>query len=147
MIAPADVRANLLCMAIERATRELRAPIDRIEIIGDAVRVDCWAGARQVSIDFNRSEGGQIVSGTFVPNAGSVSWQPVVVESPTTEQPRKRRWVLAGALIGLLAAAALSYAYFRTRIDVATGCYRSYAGVEVCPPAPFKPWTDRWLRR
>jgi hypothetical protein len=139
MMAPQYVRANLLCMAITEATSELSAPIDRIEIIGDAVRIDCWAGSRQVSIGFNRSEGGEIVNGTFVPFVGSVSWQPVVVQRPTAGQPHKRQWILAGVLIGLLAAAALSYAYFRIRIDATTGCYRSYAGVEICPPAPFKP--------
>ena len=137
MMAPEDVRAKLLCMAVDRATRELLAPIDRIEIIGDAVRVDCWAGARQVSIAFDRSESGEFIDGTFVPYAGGVSWDAVVVQRPIAKHGR-RRWILAGILIAL-SGAALSYAYFRTGLDETTGCYRSYAGVEACPPAPSKP--------
>ena len=41
MMALDDVRARLLCMAITKATSESGAPIDRIEIVGDAIRVAC----------------------------------------------------------------------------------------------------------
>jgi hypothetical protein len=137
MMSPADVRAQLLCKAVDRATRELEEPIDRIKIIGDVARVDCWAGARRVSIAFDRSESGDFIDGTFVPHVGGVSWNAVVVQRQVTKHDR-RRWILAGILIAL-SGAALSYACFRTGLDESTGRYRSYAGVEVCPPKPVEP--------
>src|ERR1700759_4672614 len=101
MLAPQDVRASLLNMAIIKATSELGAPIDRIKIVGDASRVDCWAGARRVSIAFHRSESGEIIDGKFVPYVGSVSWKALVVPRPKFWQS-KRAWMLLGLVAGFV---------------------------------------------
>lgn len=93
MKAPEDERAELLGEVIRQATAELEAPLDRIEVIGDAERVDCWAGSRQVSFAVTYAQGGQWESegtadpptrGRFQPTVGSGSWNVRVVPRPVT---------------------------------------------------------------
>ena len=91
MKAPEHERADLLHAVIRCATDELKAPIDCIEVIGGAERVDCWAGSRQVSLAVTYAQGGQWESegrdepptlGRFQPTAGSGSWNVWVVARP-----------------------------------------------------------------
>ena len=95
MKAPEHERADLLHEVIRRATDELKVPIDRIEVIRDAERVDCWAGSRQVSFAVDYAQGGQWESegrddpptlGRFQPTAGSGSWNVWVVPRPQARQ-------------------------------------------------------------
>jgi hypothetical protein len=48
MRVPHDERQALLHEVVSLATRELRAPIERIEVVGD--RVDCCSRSKQVSL-------------------------------------------------------------------------------------------------
>ena len=59
MKAPEYQRVDLLGVAITRGTDELRAPIDRIEVVERGARVNCWAGSRQVSFAVAYAQGGQ----------------------------------------------------------------------------------------
>ena len=59
MKAPEHERLDLLFEVIRRASDELKAPIDRIEVVGYEKRVDCWAGSRQVSFAVAYAQGGQ----------------------------------------------------------------------------------------
>jgi hypothetical protein len=95
MKAPEHERAELLGEVVRRATYELNAPIDRIEVIGDAERVDCWAGSRQVSLAVDYAQGGQYefdgrddqpTLGRFRPTVGSGSWNVWVVPRPEAPQ-------------------------------------------------------------
>ena len=81
MKAPHHEREDLLCTAIHRATEELIAPIDRIEVT--AKRVHCWAGSRQVSFSYAYAQGGRVDSdGRFQPSPGSGSWDLALVSEP-----------------------------------------------------------------
>ena len=79
MQAPEEERMMLLDVAIGRATEELHAPVDRVEVTRS--RVSCWAGRRRVVMAYNYAQGGQVdpVTGRFVITAGSGSWDVVVV--------------------------------------------------------------------
>ncbi len=96
MKAPQYERAEMLGVAIRRATDELSAPIDRIEVVGS--RVNCWAGSRRVSLAYSYAQGGRMdPAGRFQPLPGSGSWDVVVV--PRANPPRN---VIAKALARLL---------------------------------------------
>ena len=91
MKAPEYERADLLSVAIRRGTDELRAPIDRIEVVDRGARVHCWAGSRQVSFAVAYEQGGRYEvegrdgappSGRFLPMPGSGSWNVIVVAGP-----------------------------------------------------------------
>jgi hypothetical protein len=106
MKAPEHERVDLLYEVIRRATFELNAPIDRIEVIGNAERVDCWAGSRQVSLAVDYAQGGQWefedgsrpTLGRFQPTVGSGSWYVWVVPSPVTPSQEKPHGVIARTL-------------------------------------------------
>jgi hypothetical protein len=81
MRAPVHERMALLDVAIARATDELNAPIDRIEVTGTLV--NCWAGPRKVTLSYHYAQGGQMNPvGRFTPTVGSGSWRVVVVDDP-----------------------------------------------------------------
>jgi hypothetical protein len=107
MKAPEHERVDLLYEVIRRATFELNAPIDRIEVIGNVKRVDCWAGSRQVSLAVDYAQGGQYefdgrddppTLGRFRPTVGSGSWYVWVVPSPVTPRLEKPHGVIARTL-------------------------------------------------
>jgi hypothetical protein len=100
MQAPEDERVRLLNVAILRATRELRAPIDRIEVTDEYV--SCWAGPRKIAMTYCYAQGGHadLSSGRFTATPGSGVWEVVVVGGPT------RRWpdAIGSALLKIFKA-------------------------------------------
>jgi hypothetical protein len=94
--APEHERMTLLSVAIERATRELRAPIDRIEVTRD--HVNCWAGLRKVAMTYDYAQDGRIESpsGRFMPIPGSGNWEVAVVDGSSTRWPAAIGRGLAG---------------------------------------------------
>jgi hypothetical protein len=97
MRAPEHERMALLDVAIARATGELNAPIDRIEVTD--THVNCWAGSRKVTLSYQYAQGGQMDPvGRFAPTVGSGSWEVMVVDDPAT----RRRKGIGQALAKLL---------------------------------------------
>jgi len=88
MKAPPDERADLLQAAIWRATRELGAPIDRVEVVGDVDRVICSAGSRRVSLAVRYSPGyAPDPTGAYLQiTAGGGSWNVEVVPGEAIPQ-------------------------------------------------------------
>ena len=96
MKAPHYERRELLGVAIERATEELEAPIDRIEVTTGHVR--CWAGSKTVTLSYDYGQGGvHDCHGVFTAHVGSGHWYVEVVSSST---PRHRG--LIGSLVAKL---------------------------------------------
>jgi hypothetical protein len=105
MRPPEFERAALLHKVIGHATHELKAPIERIEVVGG--RVDCWSKSRQVSLAFSYENGGYYENeghgsegptlGTFHITVGSGSWSVWVVT-----KPEARKGVIARALAKVL---------------------------------------------
>jgi hypothetical protein len=98
MQAPENERMRLLGVAICRATQELRAPIDRIEVTDG--HVTCRAGGRAIAMTYRYAQGGDVEasSGRFIPMPGSGEWEVEVGDGPIA----RRRWSLAAALRGML---------------------------------------------
>jgi hypothetical protein len=86
MKAPEYERRELLGAAIARATDELKAPIDRIEVTGGHIR--CWAGSETVTLSYHYAQGGSFDShGQFTAHVGSGEWQVEVVRDPASRRP------------------------------------------------------------
>lgn len=98
MKAPEHERMELLGVAIQHATRELKAPIDRIDVTDR--HVTCWASSRRVVLAYAYAQGGQHdpATGRFTPLPGSGAWQVVVVDDPAARRPE----VIGRALAKLL---------------------------------------------
>lgn len=87
MKAPEHERKALLGIAIERATDELGAPIDRVDVTDSLVT--CSAGSRKVVMSYSYADGGTVDqnTGRFVPTLGSGSWQVTVLDGEAVSQP------------------------------------------------------------
>ena len=98
-MAPHYERRRLLGVAIERATEELQAPIDRIEVA--ARRIRCRAGSKTVTLSYDYAQGGaQDSHGNFTVNVGSGEWCVEVVRSPASHLPARIGSALAKFLKG-----------------------------------------------
>jgi hypothetical protein len=98
MQAPEGERMRLLSVAILRATNELHAPIDRIEVTDK--HVICWAGLRKITMTYYYAQGGNVEwpSGQFTPMPGSGSWEVVVSDGPANAWPE----IIGKALLKVL---------------------------------------------
>jgi hypothetical protein len=90
MRAPKYERMRMLDAAIGRASDELDAPIDRLEVAGG--HVTCWSGTRSVIMAYGYAQGGgeDPVTGAFIPYPGSGDWYVTVVQAPP---PRRTGWL------------------------------------------------------
>lgn len=94
MRAPKHEREAMLGVAIQRATGELNAPIDRVEVV--AGNVLCWAGSKRVTLSYQYAQGESCDEhGKFVPHVGSGSWEVQVVADATSKKPTLIGRVLA----------------------------------------------------
>jgi hypothetical protein len=79
MKAPHYERLEVLTLALEKATFELRKPIDRVEVVDQHVR--CWAGSKMVTLLYDREYSGSLdCNGNFVRDIWSGRWYVEVVE-------------------------------------------------------------------
>ncbi|MDR3462327.1 MAG: hypothetical protein P4L76_08440 [Beijerinckiaceae bacterium] len=86
MRAPHHERRAMLDVAIHRATEELNAPIDRVEVV--AGHVLCWAGSKMVTLLYDYAQGGSHDdSGRFIPHVGTGWWRVEVVPNSTLRRP------------------------------------------------------------
>jgi len=95
MMSPENERMRLLDVAIDRASSELRKPVDRVEVTKDYVT--CWSGNRQVVMEYGYAQGGNIddSSGRFLPAPGSGNWYVVVVSEPAPKAHGRLAKVIA----------------------------------------------------
>lgn len=98
MMAPEGERMRILDVAIRRATEELRAPIDRVEVAKG--QVSCWAGSRRVLMTYDYAQGVHVdpVTGQFTPIVGGGHWDVAVIDGPG---PRRAE-IIKEALFRLL---------------------------------------------
>ena len=85
MRAPHHERRAMLSVAIDKATEELNAPIDRVEVVAGHVR--CWAGSKLVTLLYDYAQGGSHdETGNFIPHVGTGWWHVEVVPNPTSRR-------------------------------------------------------------
>ena len=88
MMSAHDERARLLSIAIDRATRELQAPIDEVEVTSGQVL--CRAGSRVLTMSYGYADAIH-ADGSVRPGSGS--WW-VEVESASAPREAKVAWAL-----------------------------------------------------